>query len=199
MRYNEPQGIILSTLLVPPQISVPHAQMPQITAMVVCLSSVGGSIGNCIAGGIYTNVFRPALWRHLGDAATPALVESLFESITGTLPAWGSTERMAINAAVRSFSGCFLTFFFFFSFPVCGSTILMMMRDISGAVLGSHAVHDLCGAGCLHTRAFYGPLSSQPSLAVSIPSLLQSRVRRRTLRASLLTILCSDRNNMIEQ
>ncbi|KAJ0122113.1 hypothetical protein J7T55_002625 [Diaporthe amygdali] len=80
-------------------ISVPHAQMPQITALVISASFVGSSVGSCIAGGIYTNAFRPALWNHLGDSATPEMVNSLFNSITGTLPAWGSSERDAINAA----------------------------------------------------------------------------------------------------
>lgn len=89
-----------TTLLVPAQISVPHAQMPQITALVISASFVGSSVGSCIAGGIYTNAFRPALWNHLGDSATPEMVNSLFNSITGTLPAWGSSERDAINAAV---------------------------------------------------------------------------------------------------
>lgn len=92
-------GIIGTTLLVPAQISVPHAQMPQVTALFVSCAFVGSSIGSCIAGGIYTNTLRPALWKHLGDGATAELVNSLFNSITGTLPAWGSSERDAINAA----------------------------------------------------------------------------------------------------
>ncbi|ROW04784.1 hypothetical protein VMCG_04894 [Cytospora schulzeri] len=92
-------GIIGTTLLVPAQISVPHVQMPQVTALFVCFSFVGSSIGDCIAGGIYTNSLRPALWNHLGGGATPEMVNSLFNSITGTLPVWGSPERDAINAA----------------------------------------------------------------------------------------------------
>ncbi|KAI3397103.1 hypothetical protein diail_11246 [Diaporthe ilicicola] len=92
-------GVLGSTLLVPAQISVPHAQMPQITALMVSFAFVGSSIGSCIAGGIYTNAFRPALWSHLGDSATPEMVNSLFNSITGVLPAWGTSEREAINAA----------------------------------------------------------------------------------------------------
>ncbi|KUI70305.1 Siderophore iron transporter 1 [Cytospora mali] len=92
-------GVIATTLVVPAQICVPHAQMPQVTALFVCFSFVGSSIGSCIAGGIYTNAFRPALWHHLGDSATTEMVNTLFNSITGLLPAWGSPEREAINAA----------------------------------------------------------------------------------------------------
>ncbi|KAL1864613.1 hypothetical protein Daus18300_007630 [Diaporthe australafricana] len=92
-------GVLGSTLLVPAQISVPHAQMPQMTALMISFAFVGSSIGSCIAGGIYTNSFRPALWSHLGDSATPEMVNSLFNSITGVLPAWGTSERDAINAA----------------------------------------------------------------------------------------------------
>ncbi|EON95840.1 putative siderochrome-iron transporter protein [Phaeoacremonium minimum UCRPA7] len=92
-------GIMLTTVLVPAQISVPHAQMAQITAFVICVSFVGGSVGACIAGGIYTNTFKPALWHHLGDNASPELVNSLFDSITGMVPEWGTPERVAVSHA----------------------------------------------------------------------------------------------------
>ncbi|OAA64579.1 Major facilitator superfamily domain, general substrate transporter [Niveomyces insectorum RCEF 264] len=92
-------GIMQTTLLVPAQISVPHAQMAQITALVVSLSSVGGSVGACIAGGIYTNTFKPALRRYLGSRGSAELVDALFNSITGTAPAWGTPERVAVNLA----------------------------------------------------------------------------------------------------
>ncbi|KAJ9136590.1 Siderochrome-iron transporter [Pleurostoma richardsiae] len=92
-------GIMQTTLLVPAQISVPHAQMAQITALVVCVSTVGSSVGACIAGGIYTNTLKPALWKHLGDSATAELVDSLFNSITGVVPDWGTPQREAINKA----------------------------------------------------------------------------------------------------
>ena len=95
-------GILQTTLLVPAQISVPHAQMAQVTALVVCFSFLGGSIGSCIAGGIYTGTFKEALWRHLADRGTAALVDSLFNSITGVVPDWGTPERIAVNFAVSS-------------------------------------------------------------------------------------------------
>lgn len=93
-------GIMQTVLLVPAQISVPHGEMAQITALVVSVSFVGSSIGSCIAGGIYTNTLKPALRRHLGTSATDALVDSLFNSITGVVPAWGTAERSAVNSAV---------------------------------------------------------------------------------------------------
>ncbi|KAJ6172554.1 major facilitator superfamily domain-containing protein [Penicillium chermesinum] len=93
-------GIMQTNLIVPAQISVPHAQMAQITALVICFSFLGSSIGSCIAGGIYSGKIDQALWHHLGKNATHEQVSSLANSITGVLPAWGSSERIAINLAV---------------------------------------------------------------------------------------------------
>ncbi|KAI8243625.1 MFS siderochrome iron transporter C [Colletotrichum sp. SAR 10_96] len=95
-------GIMQLSVLVPAQVVVPHREMPQITALVICFSIIGGSIGACIAGGIYTNTFKPALYRYLGNGASGQLVDSLFDSIVGTAPAWGTPERTAINHAVRN-------------------------------------------------------------------------------------------------
>ncbi|KAJ5768905.1 siderochrome-iron transporter [Penicillium odoratum] len=92
-------GIMQTNLLVPAQISVPHAQMPQMTALVVCFSFLGSSVGACIAGGIYTNTIGEALNNHLGNGATVALISSLSNSIVGVAPAWGSPERIAVNLA----------------------------------------------------------------------------------------------------
>ncbi|KAJ5936836.1 siderochrome-iron transporter [Penicillium verhagenii] len=92
-------GIMQTNLLVPAQISVSHRQMPQMTALVVCFSFLGSSIGACIAGGIYTNTIGEALKNRLGTEATPALVKALSNSIVGVAPAWGSPERIAVNLA----------------------------------------------------------------------------------------------------
>ncbi|WYZ35251.1 hypothetical protein EsH8_I_001527 [Colletotrichum jinshuiense] len=92
-------GIMQLSIVVPAQIVVPHREMPQITALVICVSIIGGSIGGCIAGGIYTNTFKATLYRYLGPGASPELVDSLFDSIVGTAPAWGTPERNAINHA----------------------------------------------------------------------------------------------------
>jgi MFS family permease len=93
-------GIIQMTMLIPAQISVPHAQMPQMTALLITSLIMGSSIGACISGGIYTNTLKPALWNHLGDQANETMVDSLFNSITGVVPEWGTPERTAVNLAV---------------------------------------------------------------------------------------------------
>jgi len=104
-------GIMQTNLLVPAQISVSHAQMPQITALLICFSFLGSSIGACIAGGIYTNTIGPALKKHLGQEATPALIQTLSNSIVGVAPTWGSPQRIAVNLAV----GLTLAYSSFFS------------------------------------------------------------------------------------
>jgi len=62
------------------------------------MSFLGSAIGQAIAGGIYTNTFRDRLRIHLPSASDDS-IESLFNSITGVLPEWGTTNRMAVNLA----------------------------------------------------------------------------------------------------
>lgn len=94
-------GWIQNSLIVPVQVCVRRAEMAPATAMLVCFAFVGSSIGSCIAGGIYTSAFQPALWRRLGDLATTRLVNALFESITTKqLPAARTAEREAVDYAV---------------------------------------------------------------------------------------------------
>ncbi|KAK0652765.1 putative transporter [Cercophora newfieldiana] len=101
-------GIIHATLLVPPQIVVPRAQIAQILSLTLSVAFLGKSVGFAIAGGIYTNTMRPALWHYLGDNATQKLVENLYNSITKGVPAWGTAQRDAISLAytevTKSFS-----------------------------------------------------------------------------------------------
>ncbi|KAI0376778.1 MFS general substrate transporter [Hypomontagnella monticulosa] len=92
-------GMVGSTLLIPAQVVVSHAEMPQMTALVVCFSFVGGSVGACIAGGIYTGTIEAQLWHYLGSGATAEMVTTLANSITGVLPAWGTPDRTAVNLA----------------------------------------------------------------------------------------------------
>ncbi|KAI1658577.1 MFS general substrate transporter [Daldinia decipiens] len=92
-------GMVGSTLLIPAQVVVSHAEMPQITALVVCFAFVGGSIGSCIAGGIYTGMIQMELSMALGDVSTTDTVSALANSITAVLPEWGSPERTAVNIA----------------------------------------------------------------------------------------------------
>ncbi|KAI0844268.1 MFS general substrate transporter [Daldinia vernicosa] len=92
-------GMVGSTLLIPAQVVVSHAEMPQITALVVCFAFVGGSVGACIAGGIYTGMIEMELSIALGDISTAETVSALANSITAVLPEWGSPERTAVNIA----------------------------------------------------------------------------------------------------
>jgi MFS family permease len=96
-------GIVQTAVLVSAQIMVPHAEMAQITALVICCSFLGSSIGASIAGGIYTGTFADALRHHLGGNVSQELISSLINSITGVLPEWGSPERIAIDYAVSKF------------------------------------------------------------------------------------------------
>lgn len=94
-------GIIQTSVFVGAQIQVPHSQLAQITALVICFSFLGSSIGACIAGGVYTGTFKDQLRDQLGgSAANSTLVDSLFNSITGDLPEWGTPNRTAVNDAV---------------------------------------------------------------------------------------------------
>jgi MFS family permease len=98
-------GIVQTAVLVSAQIMVPHAEMAQITALVICCSFLGSSIGASIAGGIYTGTFPDALRHHLGGDVSQELISSLINSITGVLPEWGSPERVAIDYAVSQIPG----------------------------------------------------------------------------------------------
>ncbi|KAK8039890.1 MFS general substrate transporter [Apiospora rasikravindrae] len=92
-------GVISTALLVVPTTVVPRAQIPQLLALALCCVFLGSSIGSTIAGGIYTNTMRESLWKWLGPSASPVMVDSLYNSITGELPTWGSPERTAVNYA----------------------------------------------------------------------------------------------------
>ncbi|KAI1765669.1 MFS general substrate transporter [Hypoxylon sp. FL1150] len=92
-------GMVGSTLLIPAQVVVTHAEMPQMTALIVCFAFVGGSVGACIAGGIYTGTIESQIRYYLGSGATAETVTSLANSITGVVPNWGTPERTAVNFA----------------------------------------------------------------------------------------------------
>jgi MFS family permease len=92
-------GVIQMTTLVCAQIVVPHSQLAQITAIMIMCSILGSSIGASIAGGIYTGTFKEQLRKELGSGASQTLIDTLFDSITGVVPAFGSPERTAIDDA----------------------------------------------------------------------------------------------------
>lgn len=92
-------GLVEIIVIVGAQVVVPHAEMPQVTALVLLFSFVGGAVGNAIAGAIYTGTFKEALKRRLGSLATDKLVQTIFESITAGVPPEGSGQKRAIDLA----------------------------------------------------------------------------------------------------
>ena len=151
-------GIMQTNLIVPAQISVPHAQMPQITALVICFSFLGSSIGACIAGGIYTNTITQALLNHLGKTATSEQIQSLANSITGTVPSWGSPERMAVNLAVSSL------------LRQMPSTVKFLEpADFRFIVFGCLKIHDLCCFGVFCPCIGFDVVDAKPRTSVRIP------------------------------
>lgn len=93
-------GVVQTIIVVSTQIVVPHAELAQISSLTLLTSFLGSSIGSTIAGGIYTNTFKDRLRIRLASSASQATIDSVFNSVTGILPAWGSAERIAIDFAV---------------------------------------------------------------------------------------------------
>lgn len=92
-------GLVEIIIIVAAQNVVPHAEMPQVTALVLLFAFVGAAVGNAVSGGIYTGTFKQELRRHLGSLATDEVVDSVYESITSGIPATGSEQREAVNLA----------------------------------------------------------------------------------------------------
>lgn len=87
-------------IVVAAQVVVPHIEMPQVTALVLLCTFVGASVGNTVAGAIYTGSFKDALHRHLGSQATDDVVNAVYDSITSAIiPAAGTAQRAAVNLA----------------------------------------------------------------------------------------------------
>lgn len=97
-------GLVQTGGFVAATINVPHNEAAQMTALTVLVGILGQSVGTAISGAIYTGTFREELWKQLGNSATFELVDSLFNSITGDIPVWGTAERRAINRSVCRFS-----------------------------------------------------------------------------------------------
>jgi len=92
-------GFVQTIIIVSTQIVVPHKELAQISSLTLLTSFLGSSIGSTIAGGIYTNTFKNRLRVRLGADASQATIDSVFNSVTGILPAWGSPERVAVDFA----------------------------------------------------------------------------------------------------
>ncbi|KAL3469937.1 major facilitator superfamily domain-containing protein [Aspergillus californicus] len=98
-------GIIETIIIVAAQISVPHAELAQVTSLIMLGTFLGNGIGSAVAGAIYTGQLRERLRIHLGSGVSADQVDTLFNSITGTLPHWGTAERTAVNQAYSDVMG----------------------------------------------------------------------------------------------
>lgn len=111
-------GIIETIVVVAAQISVSHAELAQVTSLTMLGSFLGNGIGSAIAGAIYTGKLRHQLRLHLDSAVGDDKVDDLYNSITGTLPPWGSMERQAVNQAYSDVMGYITIAALAFSAPV---------------------------------------------------------------------------------
>jgi hypothetical protein len=93
-------GAIETVIIIAAQVSVSHAEMPQITSLTLMAAHLGKGIGSAIAGGIYTSTFRGRLNARFGHGSTTPMIDALYGSVTGDLPAWGTPERSIVNQAV---------------------------------------------------------------------------------------------------
>ncbi|KZV85789.1 MFS general substrate transporter [Exidia glandulosa HHB12029] len=91
-------GVISSAAVVAAQVAVSHAHLASVSAFFLLTMFIGSSTGYAVAGAIYTNKFRGFLHHYL-PASSEAEIETVFNSITGTLPAFGTPERDGINNA----------------------------------------------------------------------------------------------------
>ncbi|GAB7353857.1 hypothetical protein MBLNU459_g4219t2 [Dothideomycetes sp. NU459] len=93
-------GAVQMICLTSAQIVVPHAELAQISALVLLSAFLGSGVGSSVAGGIYTNYFLGALRRHMAVSTSETTIRAIYNSIVSSLlPAWGSTQRIAANAA----------------------------------------------------------------------------------------------------
>lgn len=96
-------GILETVIVVGAQIVVPQTELAQVTSLVMLGNFLGYAIGSAAAGGIYTGTLRERLRVRLGNDSEDE-VEALYDSITGTLPGWGTRERKAVNQAVSIYT-----------------------------------------------------------------------------------------------
>ncbi|KKK25239.1 siderochrome-iron transporter [Aspergillus rambellii] len=111
-------GIIETIIIVAAQISVPHAELAQVTSLIMLGTFLGNGIGSSVAGAIYTGQLRQRLRMHLGSGVSESKVDILYNSITGTLPAWGTVERTAVNQAYSDVMGYITIAALAFSVPI---------------------------------------------------------------------------------
>ena len=93
-------GIVSTLNVVAAQIEVPHSELAQVSSLVLLTTFLGSAVGEAIAGGIYTSTFKGALRHHLGPEVAQSVIDTVFNSITGDIPAWGTPNRIAAALAV---------------------------------------------------------------------------------------------------
>ncbi|KAL4885728.1 major facilitator superfamily domain-containing protein [Aspergillus karnatakaensis] len=123
-------GIIETIIIVAAQISVPHAELAQVTSLIMLGTFLGNGIGSAIAGAIYTGQLRQRLRIHLGPGADENQVTRLFNSITETLPQWGTPERTAVNQAYSDVMGYITIAALAFAVPIVLLSLILPNKKL---------------------------------------------------------------------
>ncbi|KAL4924858.1 putative siderochrome-iron transporter [Aspergillus undulatus] len=118
-------GIIETIIIVAAQISVPHAELAQVTSLVMLGTFLGNGIGSAVAGAIYTGQLEKRLRVHLGPAVSQGQLRTLYNSITETLPEWGTPERTAVNQAYSDVMGYITIAALAFAVPIVILSLLL--------------------------------------------------------------------------
>ncbi|KAL4905508.1 hypothetical protein BDW74DRAFT_17577 [Aspergillus multicolor] len=123
-------GIIETIIIVAAQISVPHAELAQVTSLVMLGTFLGNGIGSAVAGAIYTGQLRKRLRVHLGADVSEVQLTRLYNSITGTLPDWGTAERTAVNQAYSDVMGYITIAALAFAVPIVFLALLLPNKKL---------------------------------------------------------------------
>ncbi|KAE8366719.1 putative transporter [Aspergillus caelatus] len=123
-------GAIETVFIIAAHVAVPHAEMAQITSITLMAGHLGKGIGSAIAGGIYTSTFRGRLHARLKDGSNTARIESLYNSVTGDLPAWGTPERLLVSQAYSDVIGYICIAALVLSVPVFVLTLFLPNRNL---------------------------------------------------------------------
>ncbi|KAF8815683.1 MFS general substrate transporter [Phlegmacium glaucopus] len=89
-------GIIQTIIVISGQIVVSHAELAQVSSLVLLTAYLGEAVGQAIAGGIYNNNFPTQLQKRLPDASADT-ISKIVNAVLGVLPDWGTAERVVIN------------------------------------------------------------------------------------------------------
>ncbi|KAF7186781.1 MFS siderochrome iron transporter C [Pseudocercospora fuligena] len=140
------RGLIETTIFLSAQITVPQADLAQVTGLIAMTQHLGGAAGAAIAGSIYTRSMRERLRFRLRDDVNESFIDDVYASITGTLPEWGTPERVAVGRAYSDIMGYIATVALVLSVLVVASTLLMpdnRLTDGHSLVSGKDAVSRL--------------------------------------------------------